>query len=213
MLFRSLLLSISALALSLTSLANSKIQDLPISLGDIPENVMYYDPETGLITCGIPPKKTGTISLDLTDGLMAWYPFNGNADDVSENGNHGTMHGTIPAKDRNGNDGGALYFDGKSYIIVPHSDSLNPKNQMTLSMWIKYDEYTNVWSPILHKGGPQKPLCENREYSLWLNRSSYILFASAGNQLQQKTYSRYTTNSKWFHYAISLDRKNKTANI
>ena len=150
---------------------------------------------------------------DLSSGLMAWYPFNGNAVDISGNGNHGTIHGTVPAKDRNGNEGGALYFDGNSKIVVPHSDSLNPENQLTISMWIKYDEYTNVWSPILHKGGPQQPLCENREYSLWLNHSSFLLFASAGDKLQQKTYSHFTSKSKWFHYSLSLDRRKKVANV
>jgi hypothetical protein len=70
---------------------------------------------------------------DLSSGLMAWYPFNGNAVDISGNGNHGTIHGTVPAKDRNGNEGGALYFDGNSKIVVPHSDSLNPENQLTIS--------------------------------------------------------------------------------
>ena len=30
-----------------------------------------------------------------TDGLLAYYPFNGNANDVSGNGNHGTINGAI----------------------------------------------------------------------------------------------------------------------
>ena len=28
-----------------------------------------------------------------TDGLVAYYPFNGNANDESGNGNHGTVNG------------------------------------------------------------------------------------------------------------------------
>ena len=28
-----------------------------------------------------------------TNGLVAWYPFNGNANDSSGNGNNGTLHG------------------------------------------------------------------------------------------------------------------------
>jgi hypothetical protein len=203
-----LLLSISTLALYLTSLANSKIQDLPISLGEIPENVMYYDPETGLITCGIPTKKTGTTSLDLTDGLMAWYPFNGNADDVSKNGNHGTMHGTIPAKDRNGQEGGALYFDGNSHIVVPHSDSLNPKDQLTVSTWIKIVETTNDWSPIIHKGGTYQNGFKNREYSLWQHRNPCLHFTSAGKESNQKTYNTTVKKGDWLHFLVSLDRKN-----
>ena len=30
---------------------------------------------------------------DLNNGLVAWYPFDGNASDMSGNGKHGTVHG------------------------------------------------------------------------------------------------------------------------
>ena len=48
------------------------------------------------------------ISQDLpsyvpTNGLVAYYPFNGNANDASGNGNHGTVNGAILANDQNGN--------------------------------------------------------------------------------------------------------------
>ena len=39
---------------------------------------------------------------DLTDGLVAYYPFNGNANDESGNGNDGTVNGAILSADRNG---------------------------------------------------------------------------------------------------------------
>ena len=35
-----------------------------------------------------------------TDGLVAWYPFNGNANDESGNGNDGTVNGAILSTDR-----------------------------------------------------------------------------------------------------------------
>ena len=37
-----------------------------------------------------------------TDGLVAWYPFNGDAADFSANGHHGTLDGAGSAPDRNG---------------------------------------------------------------------------------------------------------------
>jgi len=36
------------------------------------------------------------------DGLIAWYPFNGNANDESGNGNDGDNLGAVPVVDRNG---------------------------------------------------------------------------------------------------------------
>ena len=39
-----------------------------------------------------------------TGGLVAYYPFNGNANDASGNGNHGTVNGATLANDQNGNE-------------------------------------------------------------------------------------------------------------
>jgi len=57
-----------------------------------------------------------------TNGLVGWWPFNGNANDESGNGNNGTVNGAILTTDRFGNDGKAYSFDGVSnYILVNNS--------------------------------------------------------------------------------------------
>ena len=63
---------------------------------------------------------------DLNDGLVAYYPFNGNANDESGNGNDGTVIGATLTADRSGNPDSAYSFNGvNDYINVPHSSSLN----------------------------------------------------------------------------------------
>ena len=49
-----------------------------------------------------------------TDGLVASYPFNGNANDESGNGLNGTVIDAIPSVDRFGNPNSAYSFDGNS---------------------------------------------------------------------------------------------------
>ena len=39
-----------------------------------------------------------------TDGLVGWWPFNGNANDESGNGNNGKVFGAVLATDRFGNE-------------------------------------------------------------------------------------------------------------
>ncbi|MBW2553558.1 MAG: hypothetical protein JRE20_05450 [Deltaproteobacteria bacterium] len=39
------------------------------------------------------------VYADLSDGLVAYYPFNGNADDESGNGNNGNVNGAIMTTD------------------------------------------------------------------------------------------------------------------
>ena len=41
-------------------------------------------------------------NADISDGLVAYYPFNGNADDESGNENHGIVNGADLSKDRFG---------------------------------------------------------------------------------------------------------------
>jgi len=53
-----------------------------------------------------------------TNGLVAWYPLNGNANDASGHGNHGTVNGATLISDRFGNTNSAYNFDGVSSEIL-----------------------------------------------------------------------------------------------
>ena len=51
-----------------------------------------------------------------TDGLVGWWPFNGNANDESGNGNDGVVNGAAPTEDRFGNANSAYYFVDNNII-------------------------------------------------------------------------------------------------
>lgn len=72
--------------------------------------------------------------VNLNQGLVAYYPFNGNANDASGNGNNGTpMNGVQLTTDRYGNPNSAYYFDGvDDYITIPNSSNLNPTNGLSI---------------------------------------------------------------------------------
>jgi hypothetical protein len=77
----------------------------------------------------------GPVHADLNDGLVAHYPFNGNANDESGNGNHGMVNGATLTEDRFGNIDSAFHFDGRSYIVVPSSPSLeSPSDQYSVAV-------------------------------------------------------------------------------
>jgi hypothetical protein len=76
------------------------------------------------------------------NGLVAYYPFNGNANDESGNGYNGVNNGAIPAKDRFGNDNKAYSFDGvSSKIDIPNSANLILNKTFTLSVWEKTSQF------------------------------------------------------------------------
>ena len=79
-----------------------------------------------------------TAQVNLSKGLMAYYPFTGNANDSSGNSNNPSFNNATLAADRFGNANSAYYFDGQSsYIEVPNSASLNAGNTITISAWVK----------------------------------------------------------------------------
>jgi hypothetical protein len=53
-----------------------------------------------------------------SNGLVGWWPFNGNASDESGNGNNGTVNGATLTSDRFGNTGKAYDFDGVDDVIA-----------------------------------------------------------------------------------------------
>lgn len=75
-----------------------------------------------------------------TNGLVAWYPFNGNANDESGNGNNGIVNGAILTLDRNGKSNSAFYFSGEncSTYINGNMDtsSINEKEEYSISIWV-----------------------------------------------------------------------------
>jgi Concanavalin A-like lectin/glucanases superfamily/Secretion system C-terminal sorting domain len=55
--------------------------------------------------------------LAIAQDPVANYPFNNNANDISGNGYHGTVHGATITTDRFGNANAAYYFDGTNDYI------------------------------------------------------------------------------------------------
>ncbi|MCX6271805.1 MAG: dockerin type I domain-containing protein [Bacteroidetes bacterium] len=80
-----------------------------------------------------------------TDGLVAWYPLNGNANDESGNGNNGTVTGASPAADRFGSTNKAYYFNGiDNFIEIPNPQNLEMSfNDFSIVAWIKTNSTVN----------------------------------------------------------------------
>lgn len=72
----------------------------------------------------------------LTDGLVAFYPFDGNANDASGNGHHGTVHGAVVTQGRFGESGTAYAFNGSDSFISFNIPSIpTGAAPRTVSLW------------------------------------------------------------------------------
>jgi hypothetical protein len=84
---------------------------------------------------------SGPAFANLTDGLVAYYPFNGDANDYSGYNNHPIYVGATLTDDRLGNPNSAYSFAGgaSNYIRVPNSSSINV-NTFTVSAWVSLND-------------------------------------------------------------------------
>jgi hypothetical protein len=79
-----------------------------------------------------------------TNGLVGYWPFNGNANDESGNGNNGTVNGATLTADRFGDMNRAFNFDGvNDYIFINDAPSLSITGDITISAWKWEDPNSN----------------------------------------------------------------------
>ena len=154
----------------------------------------------------------------LTSGLVAYYPFNGNAKDESGNGNDGLVQGASPTNDRFGKPASAYSFDGiDDQIIIADSDNLDLVNtDYTISVWFLFKSNRGVQRIINKDDGAN----EIGGYSLVYGGP----FAKAGDRYiyMHKTspaknvsliLAKTPKTQNWIHFAVVYDSKTKTLNL
>ena len=75
-----------------------------------------------------------------SEGLVAWYPLDGNASDLSGLGHHGIVTGPMPSMDRFGNPNGAYYFNDASSISANLQGVGNGNVPVTISSWVQIEQ-------------------------------------------------------------------------
>ena len=143
----------------------------------------------------------GAAYADLTDGLVAFYPFsNGGANDVSGKGNHGTIYGAVPCDDRFGNPNGAYSFDGvNDYIDIGNDSSLKHSLPVTIMGWVNMSE-NNTFAPFFGNN-----FTNNHYNGVWLRAGDHInaSFGDGGQceprSRRSKKGSTIMTIGDWYH--------------
>ena len=160
----------------------------------------------------------GQVNLNL--GLKAYYPFTGNANDVSGNNNNPVFNNATLTADRVGNPNSAYHFNGtSSYMQVPNSASLNTTNKLSLSAWVKPMGFyagnchgnsviakgntsttpglyiiwydDNAGTYGANCGGPLNPAVEN--------------FYGAGGMTPAPGYTPYIQTNQWYSVIVTYD--------
>jgi hypothetical protein len=145
----------------------------------------------------IKPAPTSTYSLP--DGCIGFYPFEGDASDLSYSGNNGAPSNAIFV---DGIYGQALYFNGKnSSVTIPNRTTLNVSDGLTISAWVKpeFDSLTATTFCITRKG------YYNWQLSVDLfNGVTFMLMKNGSNYGYTPNYENSHTN-EWIHVVGTWD--------
>ena len=153
-----------------------------------------------------------TINAQITtNGLVAYYPFTGNAKDSSGNGNNGTVSGATLTTDRFGKANSAYSFNGNGqYISVANSSALKPSD-LTFNLWIKPIIPQNLDMTILSKMNHSD--ASNYDYGLQIKANSFIeggwsyLGCTPGGQGTGARSTYQITNNIWTMVTVEITNK------
>ncbi len=151
-----------------------------------------------------------------SNGLVGYWPFNGNANDESGNGNHGTMNnnqnGTITFDtDRNNVNSSCVNFTSNPswntngpYIEISNNNSLMLNNSYTIVMWVKVSS-TCQTGELLNKGNDDIGFFSRIQYPL-----AGVAFGSAGGYID---YSLPINTSEWMMLCFSRNGNNTMGDL
>ncbi len=148
-----------------------------------------------------------------TDSLIGYWPFNGNANDESGNGNHGTVNGATITFDRFGNPNSAYNFDGFSSIIEVFDVSqfdFSHNKQFSVSFFLKILDINN-YGCYISKWGPSGD--GDDEWQFFSNTFGYtsLIVNSTSKPGSPNSETGDTLNeNQWYHIAGIWDGTNST---
>jgi Concanavalin A-like lectin/glucanases superfamily/Secretion system C-terminal sorting domain/PQQ-like domain len=180
------------------------------------KNIRFY---TGLLFAFLLSFALSTNSFSQsvpTSGLVAYYPFNGNANDESGNGNNGTNNGGVLTQDRQSNNNSAYYFSGAG--CSPHiaatinTNNVNTSGKVTIAFWIQRKGDGCGGPRFLQFGTGEDENNPNGGHFVmgWANgeKKLFIEHSSARIQHRDYTWGNDLEDNTWYHITYTYDGSN-----
>ena len=149
-----------------------------------------------------------------TNGLVGWWPFTGNANDESGNGNNATVNGAVLTSDRFGNSNAAYSYDGINDYLHGNASSF-PSVDRTIALWF-YTTNINVGSAGMQVFGYGGDLCgqswlmhmdNSTPFTSFFTDNSYEVSIGCNNWLTALSFgvngSPANPNNNWHHWVAT----------
>ena len=169
---------------------------LGVSIGPTSSDDSDYNQITETFT--LVSKSSPPSSDNLSRGLVAFYRFNGNANDNTSNANNGTVSGAILTKGKDNVSNTAYKFDGvDDYIELP-TGLLSGSGDFSISLWI--NTTASSQSRILQQRDANG---YNGEYMLDLKSDGKLIFKTYRNGYKWSgTSSSVVNDANWHQISI-----------
>ena len=164
----------------------------------IPNGIIYYYRVTAVDNIGLESGYSNEVSA-MPVGLVAYYPFNGDADDNSENGNHGINYGAALAYDRFMNIDSSYSFDGSGNYVESGTNGFPDSDQArSISAWLKTSQSYATNAGIVADYGTMTG--SNRFSIMVINNK--LLFSGYSNDL---TGNKIINDDCWHFVVVTYD--------
>ena len=145
------------------------------------------------------------------NGLVGWYPFNGNANDESGNGNNGTVNGALLSTDRFSQSNKAYSFGGNQQGIIINQNIFNLGSgniSFSISLWLLSDLNNNSTGEVINNRVDAGGTNYNFRFNLNNNSTqpSYRMLSYINpNIAQSNSASNILNNQVWNHIVLVGD--------
>jgi hypothetical protein len=136
--------------------------------------------------------------VDITTGLIAYYPMNGNVQDSSGSNFNGSISGCIPTTNRKSIVNTAYYFDGiDDKISLPTFPLGTFVNEMSIYMWVFNSPTSDAQTFFIRQGPSSKT---------WILKYSNkkMIRVYNDNVSYVEISSDYLNDNEWYHLTVTI---------
>lgn len=143
------------------------------------------------------------LCQSITEGLVAFYPFNSNTNDIAGNNHNATNNGATLIPDRFGDINKAYSFDGINDFMTANWALLTGNSPRTISLWFKTAEPTGSQYMLSWGEADPNKACGIGTFDN-LIEPKYFGFSSFDNDIFV-TNPVELYNNAWHHIAFTYD--------
>jgi PKD repeat protein len=145
----------------------------------------------------------------ISDGLVAYYPLNGDTNNAAQDRFHAVSYDAVMAPDQRGNADHAYAFSNSSqYVAIPPDAALNFTDKLSVSLWVKPEELPAYEQFVISHGSYEErykmSITPERKMRWTLKTSNGIVDVDDDTALQTGTFVHYA--GQYTGYSLELYR-------